>query len=73
MLVSRMNNLIQLTASSSDILVPNWAQLLQESKYTVQYELPFPSQGWSNVGINTLVFSQNKFLQHKALHSNSSL
>jgi len=59
--------------SSSDILVPNWAQLLQDSKDTVQYEQPFPSQGWSNVGINTLGFSQNKFLQQKALHSNSSM
>jgi hypothetical protein len=68
-----MNNLIQLTVSASDILVPNCAQLLQDSKDTVQYELPFPSQGWSNVVINTVGFSQNKFLQHKALHSNSSL
>lgn len=55
-----MNNLIQLTESSSDIFVPNWAQLLHNSKDTMQYEQSFPSQGWSNVGKNTLGFSQNQ-------------
>jgi len=67
-----MNEQLNLTGSSSDILVPNWAQLLHDSKDTVQYEQPFPSQGWSNVGINNLGFPQNKFLQHKASHSTSS-